>query len=398
MKTICFDLRALQIGHEKRGIGMYLRSVLENMPSDDNKYLFYCFDKSNPIEALNIKLNINYEIVKTPSLNTILSSPLRVLDIIKLINHRFRPLKKYRPDVFVQFDFTLGIPKWKNTKTVVIGHDLIPLIQKNEYLPSALYAWAHSDKKLRASLRAIYYRAKYGFHYRVYKKADVVVCISAFTAGIFESVLGINSEKLIAIPLAPVLSTDQPDNSLSSKLVRPYILYVGGADGRKNVQDIVRAFNIVRGRGLDVQLVLAGYDFQDLNKMTDVVPREAITNSPYRSDIVLFGFVTGAEKLGLYKSAWAFVSASSYEGFGLSIVEAMSASCPVISYNNSSIPETAGDAALLVDTGDYVGIANALIRLEDELTRQEIVKLGLEQAKKYTWSQHVYSLRKVLEN
>lgn len=399
-KTICFDLRALQIGHEHRGIGAYVRSILEHLPKDDNKYLFYCFDKNDPIKKLGIKTKVNYELVQTPTINTVLDSPKNILGILQLVGHRFTPLKKYKPDTFVQFDFMLGIPYWRRTKTVVIGYDLIPLIMKNEYLPTVRFAWHHSagkKAKLRAVLRSMYYRFRSWLHYKVYKKADKVVCISEASARSFHELLGINKQKLTAIPLAPVLPKSKPDNSVAKKVNKPYIFYVGGTDARKNVKDIVYAFNIAQGRGADIALVLAGNEFKEIEKLPDIKARNAILNSPYHEDIHLAGFVTDNEKAGLYINALAFIFTSAYEGFGLPVIEAMASSCPVIAYNNSSIPEAAGDAAVLVKTGDYVEVAKQIIALRDEKQRSEFIKKGLKQSKSFGWDSYVKALREAIE-
>jgi len=389
MKTICFDLRALQIGHQNRGIGMYVRSVLEHLPQSDDQYLFYCFNKSNPIEELGVKTAVNYRVIYTPTVKTALGSPKDILNVYKLVNHRFEPLHRERPDVFVQFDFTLGIPHWRNTRTIVIGYDLIPLIMKQEYLPSLLFAWHHSHRKARSVLRALYYRMKYRLHYSVYKRADTILCISEATASSFHQLLNVPSSKLLSIPLAPVLPADKPDQIIAKHIRKPYLLYVGGTDSRKRVCDIVYAYNIARGRGTDLALVLAGNEFESIDQMTDPVGKASILASPYRSDIKLVGLVTNAEKLGLYQHAYAFVFASSYEGFGLPIVEAMSADCPVIAYNNSSIPESAGDAALLVETGDYVGIARSVISLKHPELRQRLIDAGMEQSQNFNWHDYI---------
>ncbi|MBI1857013.1 glycosyltransferase family 4 protein [Candidatus Saccharibacteria bacterium] len=399
------------------------------MPIDKNKYIFYAFDKNDPIKTLDIKFQNTYELIQTPTIKTALGSPRDIIGLIKLINHRFYPLKKINPDVFVQFDFTLGIPRWKKTKTIVVGYDLIPLIMKNEYLPSVSFALKHSApqhqgmlkhfvrsivfrlkhksfaikkpsiilrKPFIAMVRSIYYRLKYRLHYKVFKRADRIVAISESTAEDFINILGVSRKKVSSIPLAPVLPDGSPDFSISRKISKPYVFYIGGTDSRKKIQDIIYAFNIAKGRGADIALVLAGNEFSKLESLPNVEGRNAILKSPYRQDIHLVGFVSDAQKMGLYKSAHAFIFCTIYEGFGLPIIEAMSASCPVISYNNSSIPETAGNAALLVDTGDYVAIANKIIALEDKKLKQVIIEKGIKQANKFNWKIYVTEFKKVL--
>ena len=389
---ICFDLRALQIGHESRGIGMYIKSLLENLPADNNQYVFYAFDRNDPIQELGIKLNFDYRLVTTQTIKTSLNSPHDVFGLIKLAYHSFGALKNEKPDIFVQFDFTLGIPKWKGLKTIVIGYDLIPLIKKNEYLPGIFFAWQHSagkKAKLRAVLRSVYYRFKYHLHYRVFKRASKIVTISNSTAESFRKILGIEPSKIHSIPLAPVFTSQESDSSILKTVKQPYVLYIGGTDSRKRVQDVVFAFNIARGRGANIRLVLVGKEFSELTQIPSIPARNAILSSPYKKDIVLLGFVDDSQKLALYKSAYAFIFCTTYEGFGLPIIEAMSASCPVISYNNSSIPEAAGDAALLVDTGDYVAVANQIISLANTKARQALIKKGLEQVEQFNWKNYV---------
>lgn len=392
MKKVCLDIRALQIGHQNRGIGMYIKSVLEHLPDDGTHYLLYCFDKNDPVKSLKIDMKVKYTLVQTTTINTVLDSPKNILGIFKLIGHRFSALAPYEPDSFVQFDFMLGLPRWRNTKTIVIGYDLIPLIMKNEYMPSILYAWHHSHgkkAKLKGVLRSVYYRFRYKVHYRVFKRADTVLCISKAAADSFKEILGINEKKIATAPLAPVLASGDLSETVSSKIKKPYVFYIGGTDSRKKIQDIVYAFNIARGRGQDLALVLAGNEFKELERVPDVKGRNAILNSPYKKDIHLVGFVTDEEKIGLYKSARAFVFTTTYEGFGLPVVEAMSASCPVIAYNNSSIPEAAGEAAILVKTGDYVSVANAIISLEDASARKKLITYGLTQSSSFNWQRYV---------
>lgn len=397
--TICLDLRALQIGHENRGIGMYIKSVLEHIPADHNQYIIYAFDKNDPIKHLGIEVNFDYRLVQTPTLKTALNSPTDVFGLLKLINHSFKTLRPLKPDVFVQFDFALGVPKWRQIRKIVVGYDLIPLIKKNEYLPGPFFAWQHTagkKAKLRAVVRSFYYRFKYRLHYKVYRRADDIICISNETAKSFRVILGISPGKIHPIPLAPVLSVEHPDNSILKSVKKPYMLYIGGTDSRKRIQDIVRAFNIARGRGADIHLVLAGNEFSKLQHVPNIEGRNAIIKSPYKKDIALLGFVSDAEKLALYHSAHAFIFCSTYEGFGLPIVEAMTSSCPVIGYNNSSIPEAAGDAALLVETGNYVAVANQIIALYDDKLRDKLITKGLRQVGKFSWKTYSKEFMKVV--
>ena len=392
-KIICFDLRPLQIGHENRGIGMVLKSILENIVDTENRYIFYIFDKNNPLETLNIQPQVNFEIVKTKTLKTVIKKPLDFLSTFQLVFHRFGKLKPYQPDVFVQFDFMLGLPKWRSTKTFTIAYDLIPLIMKKEYLPSPLYAWNHrigrKRSKLKAAVRAMYYLIKNTFYYRNYKKSDYVISISAATSKSFIDILDIPTQNITTIPLAPVGTSQKLESDILKRISKPFIFYIGGTDSRKRVEQIVYAFNIVRSRGHDMQLVLAGNEFVSHKKIPSETVRNAVDASPYKDDIKCLGFVSDTQKNALYNNAHAFVFCSLYEGFGLPIIEAGINGCPVVAYNNSSIPEAAGNSALLAESNDYVGVATRIIELYDTTTRETCIEQGRIQAKKFSWHKFI---------
>jgi glycosyltransferase involved in cell wall biosynthesis len=392
---ICIDLRPLQIGHENRGIGMYLRSVLEHLIKDENQYIFYCFEDDNPIDKLSIDIHVPYTLVVTPKVSTIVNSPKNLLGMIRLINHRFKALKKYKPDIFIQPDFALGIPRWRHTNTYVVGYDLIPLIFRHDYLPGINYAWAHAlgkKAKLRAIVRSVYYRFKYRIHYSVYKRATHIIAISNSTRKSFIDLLKINPNRITSIPLAPVLSRTSPDYSVVSNIKKPYIFYIGGTDSRKRIQDIIHAYNIARGKGANLDLVLAGNEFVDADTVPSQEGRKALIESPYLKDIHLVGFVTAEQKTALYEKSEGFIFASVYEGFGMPIVEAMAAGCPVIAYDNSSIPEAAGDAALLVPSMDYVALSRKIISLQDKTLVNKLTAAGRKQAASFSWENYIKKL------
>ncbi|MEO5498909.1 MAG: glycosyltransferase family 1 protein [Candidatus Saccharimonadales bacterium] len=401
-QTVCFDLRCLQMGHESRGIGMHVRSILEHLPANPEvSYIFYIFDENDPIVKLGIKVNAPYTLVKTKTVKKSIDHPKDALHLSKIILHRFEPLSISPPDVFVQFDLMLGLPQLIHTKTVLIAYDLIPLLFSSEYLPTPYQAFRTTPGRLqpfKKALRALYYRGRYNLHYKNFQKADQILAISEHTAKSLEEFLGINREKITTIPLAPVFNTSKP---LKPKYLptdsKPFLFYIGATDARKRVQDLVDAYNILRGRGYDIQLILAGKELGKIGKIPNMNIRHSIELSPYREGIVTLGYINDNEKLWLYQHALAFVFPTLHEGFGLPIIEAMQSGCAVISYNNSSIPEVAGDVARLVPTHDITGIVNQTMRIyDDQKFREMLQDLGPKQAQKYSWEVYIKSFFKAI--
>ena len=151
-----------------------------------------------------------------------------------------------------------------------------------------------------------------------------------------------------------------------------YLLYVGTLQPRKNLQRVVAAFARVAGTPLftGVNLVLAGRTGWLSEGIFAEVERFGLR------DRVLFpGYVADADLPALYRNALAYVFPSLYEGFGLPVLEAQGCGVPVMTSNNSSLPEVAGDAALLVDPHDVDAIADAMYRLAtDEALRRELIR------------------------
>jgi glycosyltransferase involved in cell wall biosynthesis len=149
---------------------------------------------------------------------------------------------------------------------------------------------------------------------------------------------------------------------------------------RKNIKRLVEAFERLPD---ELLLVLAGSSGYGSEQIAD-----RIAASPARERIVQLGYVGGEAKAKLYRSAHALAFPSLDEGFGMPILEAMSAGLPVVTSNCSAMPEVAGEAAVLVDPHDSDAIAEGLQRIvEDEALREELCRKGPARAADFSWRQ-----------
>ncbi len=173
-----------------------------------------------------------------------------------------------------------------------------------------------------------------------------------------------------------------------------YLLYIGTLQPRKNLVRLVQAFFNCQLSIVNGQLVLAG----SKGWMHDEVFAE-VKRLGLESRVLFPGRVAEEDKAALLSGATASLFPSLYEGFGLPVVEAMQCSTPVICSNTSSLPEVAGDAALLVDPLDVDALAQAMVRLLDDAgVRRTLIERGYAQARKFSWMDCAACVQAALES
>jgi glycosyltransferase involved in cell wall biosynthesis len=254
-------------------------------------------------------------------------------------------------------------PAGRDRRLVVTVHDLA--FERFPALFPPEWRWLY-----RAGLRA------------AARRADAILVPSESTADDVIRGSSVDPTRVHVTPLAPSFAAtgEDPDVALERLGVRkPFVLSVGTLEPRKNLIRLVRAYRQV-APDVPHALVLAGPTGWHATEL------EAELSRPGPGTIVRAGRVDGGQLTALYRSADAFAYVSLYEGFGLPVVEAMSAGAPVVASNTSSIPEVAGDAALLVDPEDVGAIADALARvLSDPELADDLRRRGREHAAGYTW-------------
>jgi len=207
-------------------------------------------------------------------------------------------------------------------------------------------------------------------------QADVIIAVSKFTRDQVVSLLGVDPSRIRVVHHG-VRRLDFPVVERQK-----VILNVGAIQTRKNIARLVEAFETV---DRSWRLVLAGSEGYGSR---EILAR--IDASPARERISVTGYVTPEELAGWYAKAEIFAFPSLDEGFGMPVLEAMSAGTPVVTSNCSALPEVAGDAAILVNPESTEELAEALCTLtQGEALREALSSRGVERARLFTWEKAV---------
>jgi glycosyltransferase involved in cell wall biosynthesis len=223
--------------------------------------------------------------------------------------------------------------------------------------------------------------------------ADVIIFVSAATRRDAEKLLSpvkspLKSRQNVVVPLGVnfdsfrcTSAADLRSGLASLEISKPYVLFIGTLEPRKNLLRVIQAFEKTALQFPEHVLILAGklgWDFDPI--------LQAIARSPFHQRIRHLGYVSEENKRTLLAGGDLLVYPSLYEGFGLPLLEAMAAGIPVITSNVSSLPEVAGTAALMVDPESVDQLAAAMVRL---LSYPELASkyraLGQERARMYSW-------------
>jgi glycosyltransferase involved in cell wall biosynthesis len=216
-----------------------------------------------------------------------------------------------------------------------------------------------------------------------------IITVSSSTRSDVLSRTSVSADRVSVVPNGVDLSRYAPLDEASAReaalrlgLREPYLLYVARLEHPgKNHVTLLEAFARLRAAGLPHKLVLAGPRWNGAEAIDAAVARLGLAEH-----VVFTGFVAGDDLPGLYAGAAAFVFPSLYEGFGIPLLEAMACGIPSCVANVSSLPEVAGDAALLFDPRDPAAIASALQRLlTDDLLRARLRARGLKRCAEFTW-------------
>lgn len=260
------------------------------------------------------------------------------------------------------------MPYRPGVPTVLTCHDIIPLL-----FPGYFTAWQRLMFRLT--------------HQLALHTAEVVLAVSQTTRDDLARHLQVATHKIVVIPEGAD-EHFQPQSREEIARVRHiyrlparYVLYVGSNKPHKNLVRLVQAWAAVASHHRDVYLVIAG----PWDKRYPQA-RRAVEELEIQERVLFLGAVADEHLPGLYSGAVCFVFPSLYEGFGLPVLEAMACGTPVACSNAASLPEVAGDAALLFEPHQVECIRDALMQLlGDADLRDELARRSRERAVAFSW-------------
>lgn len=227
------------------------------------------------------------------------------------------------------------------------------------------------------------------------KKAVKITTISNSSKNDIIKAYGVNESKVAVIypGIKQILYTkfmDKKELSKKFNIEKEYILFVGTLQPRKNIEKLIEAFSKIKQ---DLQLIIVGKKGWQYENILTAPSRFKVSEK-----VRFLENVTDEDLPSLYKNAACFALPSLYEGFGLPVLEAMQYGCPVITSNVSSLPEAGGDAALYVNPEDVDDIADKINQiLKDNKLREDLIKKGHEQVKKFSWEKTAKQTLETLE-
>ena len=311
--------------------------------------------------------------------------------------------------------------KIKNLKSIIIKNQLLKkiarkilFISSNFFKPSYELYWQPNfipnididAKKIVTTVHDFSFILHRDFHpkeriehfekyfFKNIVKSDMIITGSYFSKQEILERLNFNEERIKVIyhGLNHALFKVYDDIKLDFELPQKFILSVGSIEPRKNLEGLLKAYNLLDKKVKDeYKLVLVGFKGWENKELMQLITKD-------EKNISYLGFISDEELAKVYNKAICFVFASFYEGFGLPILEAMACATPVLSSNTTSMPEVGADAALYCNPNDTEDIKNKLEQLlSDKNLQNSMIEKGLQRVQEFSWEKSASEHIKVFE-
>lgn len=350
----------LLLPNKLEGIGWFTFETLRRIVVSQPDVKFYFLFDRQPDPSFIFGTNVEAVVLSPPARHPFLY-------IIWFEWSVKRALDKIKPDLFLSPDGYLSLST--NVPSLTVMHDL-----NFEHFPTDL-----------PRLACWHYRY---FFPRFARKAKRIATVSGFSKSDIVQQYGINAEKIDVVYnganelFTPISDALKEDVKQQYSAGASYFLFVGALHPRKNLVRLFQAFDVFRSTtDAEVKLLIVGekmFRTQAISKTYE--------GMKYKDEVVFCGRLNAEELHRVTAAAIAITYVSYFEGFGIPIVEAFRCGTPVITSNITSMPEVAGDAALLCDPYDVGSIAAAMENMaSDQNLRETLINKGLERSRIFTW-------------
>ena len=357
-------LDAFPLNAPKSGVGYYtyhLLKALSKIYQNEDEFIYF-YGRRFSKNIIDRPATVDAATRKT--LKALFRDPYRITQPIKELIFKFGA-KRINPDIYHDTNYVL-LP-YSGRQVVTVFDMSIKRFPETHPAGRVKFFNEYFDKRI--------------------PKADHILSISEFTKNELIEIMGISPDKITVTPLA------QPENfyrpsfrqiqkfKKDNQLPDNYFLYLGNIEPRKNLITLIQAFKHFSDSNHNIKLILAGSQ----TWLSETVIQE-IKNLNLENSVFMPGYVNEKDLPLWYASALAFVYPSKYEGFGLPVIEAMATGTPVITSNVSSLPEVAGDAAILIPPDDIDSWASSMSAIANpSKMREKLISSGLARAETFSW-------------
>ena len=355
------------VKQQKTGTEYYSFELIRNLYKLDKKNQYILFTPTKPDRDDDLSKNPSNYIWRVIPFPRLWSQVRLSIELL---------FGKYKPDIM--FEPAHTIPLLSVGKIVVTCHDLAFIHFPYLYTP----------------FERIYHRFCMWFSVR---RASRIITISEYTKNDLIKYYKINPEKIKVIYLGVNKEKFAKKYKLNSSIKIPtskYIFYAGRLETKKNIVNQIKAFKLIAEKDKSISFVLAGKWGYGRKEIENTI--KGLTED-IKKRIYLTGYISDTEYISFLQNASIFSFVTYFEGFGLPILEAMACQTPVICSNISSLPEIAGNAALLVNPKNIDEIAKNYHKiLSNAKIRQNLIRQGLNRIKDFSWQKTAEETLKVL--